>query len=209
MEQTQTARRVVVFVGDTLVAHGALAEAARLARQTLDASPLAPLLCFDEFTSEAVELDLRGSADEVAARYTLDAATEPRLPHLPDSTEEHEKVRGPGRPKLGVVSREVTLLPRHWEWLATQSGGASVALRRLVEEARRKSVASDARRVSREATYRFMVATSGNRPGFEEATRALYAGDAERFEQLLQPWPHDVREHALRLAAPALVPVTE
>jgi len=111
-----------------------------------------------------------------------------------------EKSRGRGRPKLGVVAREVTLLPRHWEWLATQPGGASVALRKLVEEARRTHAGSDKRRNAQEAAYHFMAAIAGNLPGFEEATRALFANDQEGFRGRLVAWPDDVREHAIKLA---------
>ncbi len=181
-----------------------------MARQSLDADSLATIVCFDEETSEPIELDLRGSQADVAARYVVDQS--PALGSASNDAQQHDEpapARGPGRPKLGVVAREVTLLPRHWEWLATQPGGASVALRRLVEDARRTSAASDARRISRESTYRFMSAMGGNRAGFEEATRALYAGDSARFEVLLQAWPPDLRDHALHLAAPAFVVVHE
>src|SRR4029079_4156101 len=64
--------------------------------------------------------------------------------------------RGRGRPRLGVVAREGTLLPRHWEWLGTQPGGASVVLRKLVEEARRANGDADRTRAARDAAYRFM-----------------------------------------------------
>ena len=112
--------------------------------------------------------------------------------------------RGRGRPKLGVTAREVTLLPRHWDWLAAQPGGASVALRKLVEDARRVSTNGDRRRVAQEAAYRFMQALAGDLPGYEEATRALFAGDFARFEEHTAHWPDDVREHAGLLAADAL-----
>ncbi len=102
-----------------------------------------------------------------------------------------------------MVAREITLLPRHWDWLAQQKGGASVAIRKLVDEARRNSEGSDRIRFAQEAAYRFMTAMAGNRLHFEEATRALFAGDAKRFEQLIAEWPTDVRDHAARLAAPA------
>jgi len=102
-----------------------------------------------------------------------------------------------------VVAREVTLLPRHWAWLATQPGGASVALRRLVEEARRTSAERDRVRLAQESTFRFMNALAGNEAGFEEAARALFAGDAVRFAALTERWPADVRAHARRLAARA------
>ena len=106
----------------------------------------------------------------------------------------------PGRPKLGVVARQITLLPRHWEWLGEQPGGASVTLRKLVEEARRSTAGEAALRRSREACYRFMTTMAGDEPNYEEALRALFAGDAQRFAALTELWPPDVRDHARRLA---------
>jgi len=111
------------------------------------------------------------------------------------------ELRTPGRPKLGVVAREVTLLPRHWEWLNLQPGGASVALRKLVDEARRVHRDTDRVRLAKEAAYRFATAMAGNEQGFEEAIRGLFAGDAVRFAQHSRTWPEDVREHATKLAA--------
>ena len=108
--------------------------------------------------------------------------------------------RQPGRPKLGVVAREVTLLPRHWDWLNAQPGGASVTLRKLVEEARRATAGEVRVREAREACYRFMSIMAGDAPGYEEALRALYADDRERFESFTEQWPEDVRHHARRLA---------
>ena len=109
-------------------------------------------------------------------------------PRFPPSADEGPK---PGRPKLGVVSREVTLLPRHWDWLATQPGGASVALRKLVEEASRNPKAQLRQR--RDAAYRFATALVGNAPGYEEAIRALYAGQRDEFAAHIEAWPADVR----------------
>jgi len=111
---------------------------------------------------------------------------------------------GPGRPKLGVVAREVTLLPRHWQWLSSQPEGASVVLRKLVEEARRANAGKDGVRRSQEAASRFMSVMAGDAPGFEEAARALFAGDAERFDQRVEGWPADLRDHAGTLAGVAL-----
>ena len=105
-----------------------------------------------------------------------------------------------------MVAREVTLLPRHWEWLAQQTGGASVALRKLVDEARRANKDKDRIRLAQEAAYRFMSAMAGNKPHYEDAIRALFAGDAARFEKLIAEWPADVRDHARRLAAAAFEP---
>ena len=96
----------------------------------------------------------------------------------------------------------MTLLPRHWDWLSAQPGGASAALRRLVDQARKAGESADDRRRAIERCYKFMNAIAGHRPGFEEATRALFAGERERFETLIAAWPTDVAAHARRLAAP-------
>jgi hypothetical protein len=183
----------VAFDGDCRIASGDLRAVASAAKQTLDRHKEASVLIFDGVTSEPVDLDFRGGLEEVLARLpTPDdaAAAEPELP--PN--------RGPGRPRLGVVAREVTLLPRHWEWLAQQAGGASVAIRKLVEEARRGGDDKDRIRRGQEATYRFMSAMAGNQPHFEEAARALFAPDPPRFNALIAGWPADVRDHAARLA---------
>jgi hypothetical protein len=139
------------------------------------------VLVFDDATGTQTDLDLtnRGKPKEPAA----DVAP-----------------RGRGRPRLGVVAKEVTLLPRHWDWLNAQPGGASVALRKLVEEARRTSGDRDRVRGAQEAAYRFMSAIAGNLPGFEEATRALFTYDRRRFSELIAAWPADVRDYAVRLA---------
>jgi hypothetical protein len=146
-----------------------------------------------------IDIDTRVTAQEIAA--LLDAPPPARAP-----TEALDEPRGPGRPKLGVIAREVTLLPRHWDWLGTQPGGASVALRKLVEEARRTNGAKDRRRAAQEAAYRFMSAMAGNLPGFEEATRALFASDRRRLSDLVAAWPADVRDYAIQLAFADLDP---
>lgn len=190
----------IAFEGDRCIATGELRDVARAAKQTLDRRKDASVLVFDGMTGGPIDLDFRGTVDDVMAR----------LPDMaPPGTAEDTAApapRGPGRPKLGVVAREVTLLPRHWEWLAQQSGGASVALRRLVEEARRANRDKDRVRHAQEAAYRFIAAMGGNKPHYEEVARALFAGDAERFEAWTASWPADVREHARRLAADAFEP---
>jgi len=168
-------------------------------KQRVDEGTRAPVLVVDALTSETVELDLRGTPADVRRRLADRRAAE-CAQALPDDG----AVRGPGRPRLGVVAREVTLLPRHWEWLREQPGGASVALRKLVEEARRASAGRDRLRRARDAAYRFMHVLAGNEPGFEEAVRALYAGDPERFRAMTARWPADVRAHARALAGSAL-----
>jgi hypothetical protein len=186
--------RCTAFGGSRRIAAGELADVALKAKAAADQGE--PVAIFDDTTSEPIELDFRGTDADVLRRLTAAGQAETPPPAPAES-------RGPGRPKLGVVPREVTLLPRHWEWLNAQPGGASVALRKLVEEARRANTGKDRVRRSQEAAYRFMSAMAGNRPGFEEATRALFAGDRERFNQLIGAWPPDIRDHARMLAGPA------
>ncbi len=187
----------IAFEGDHCIASGELRAVARAAKETLDRRKDAAILVFDG-RSGPIDIDFRGSVDDVLARL-------PETPGASVAAEDAEvpTPRGPGRPKLGVVAREVTLLPRHWEWLAQQSGGASVALRRLVDEARRANKDKDRIRHAQEAAYRFIAAMGENKPHYEEAARALFAGDAERFEAWTASWPADVRDHARRLAAAA------
>jgi hypothetical protein len=149
-----------------------------------------PVLIFSDTNGRAIDLDLRGSNEEVLARLPVTAAS----PAVPDEP------RGRGRPKLGVVAREVTLLPRHWEWLNAQPGGASVALRKLVEAARRSNGDADRSRAAREAAYHFMSAMAGNLKNFEEASRALFADDRRRFTGQIASWPADIRDHVVKLA---------
>lgn len=177
------------FDGHRLIASGPLREVAFATKHAIDAGAKGPVLVFDDQTSLPVEIDFRGSADEVLSRLGLAQAAAEAAP------------RGPGRPRLGVVAREVTLLPRHWEWLAAQSGGASATLRRLVEEARRSE--QDRARLAGEALDRFMQAMAGDLPHYEEASRAYWRGERDRFGQLIETWPADVRDHARRLAATA------
>ena len=185
------------FAGTRQIALGNLQEVALKAQEAVNHNPLVPVLIFDNTTSHVIEVDLRGTPEDLRRRIAA-VETVTALPALPD-----ESVRRPGRPKLGVVAREVTLLPRHWEWLASQPGGASVVLRKLVEEARKANQGKDRLRLARESAYRFISAMAGNEAGFEEATRALFAGDCERFAELAATWPIDVGNHAKRLAAAA------
>lgn len=183
---------IIAFEGHRQIAVGAPADVVRAVKAVADCGPAAPVLVFDTQTSVPVELDLRGTIDDVLAWLESRVA--------PLSAEPEHEPRRAGRPKLGVVGREVTLLPRHWDWLASQSGGASVALRRLVDQARKTSVASDMTRASTESAYRFMSSIGGNLPDFEDASRALFAGDFGRFDRLIETWPIDVRDHLRTLA---------
>lgn len=176
---SDTPQSFTAFDGQRRLARGALADIALSVRAAAD--PQAVVI-FDDGTGRVIDLDLRGSDEEVRRRYLL-----------------QEEPRGRGRPKLGVVSREVTLLPRHWDWLNVQPGGASVALRKLVEEARRASGDELRLKAARDATYRFISTMGGDLPGFEEAIRALYANDYRAFCERIDAWPEDVRDHAIAL----------
>ena len=179
------------FAGHRLLARGALSEVA-LAVKAAEADGPA-VLTFSDATGGVIDLDLRGSDAEIVARLAPPTGDGPAAPPAAD-------VRARGRPKLGVVAREVTLLPRHWDWLATKRGGASQALRRLVDDARRAEQAGAGPRLAQERTYRFISALAGDLPGFEEVSRALFADDAARFAALVSAWPEAVAGHALRLA---------
>jgi uncharacterized protein len=184
MEEAPT---YTAFGGNALIASGELATVLpQLKRWVERAGGEVPLL-FDDGTGKQVDFDLRGTIADVLARAV--------------------PARGPGRPKLGVVAREISLLPRHWEWLEQQPNGASAALRRLVDEARKQEPDRQRARRAKDAAGRVMSAIAGNLPGYEEAGRSLYAGDAERFHELIARWPNDIRGYITRLAQPAFVTV--
>ena len=187
--------RCTAFSGPQRIASGELRHVAMKAKQAFDLHPDRPVLVFDDADARTIEVPL-----ELPAADLLRLLAQPQLAA---STDAAPAPRRPGRPKLGVVAREITLLPRHWDWLAAQPGGASVALRKLVEEARKVSSGDDRRRAAQEATFRFMQAMAGDTPGFEEAARALFAGDVARFEEQVARWTDDVRDHATWLATDA------
>jgi hypothetical protein len=172
----------IAFLGWRCVADGPLDTVLGACKARLDADPPAsePLLIFQQQTGTQVDFDFRGSMDEVLARVA------PK----PERT-------GPGRPRLGVISREVSLLPRHWEWLETQPSGASAALRRLVDDARRHHPGEAELSLAIQATGRVMTALAGNLPGFEEALRALYARDRTSLAECVNNWPEDVRVYVM------------
>ena len=187
--------RCTAFLDGTRIAAGELRHVALRAQQALEAQPRARLLIFDDRDARLIDLDLRGGAAEIVQQLLRGEVPVPEAAPPPK--------RHRGRPRLGVAAREVTLLPRHWQWLNAQPGGASVALRKLVDAARRSHAEGDSRRAAQERVYRFLSAMGGDRPGFEEATRALFAGDAMRFDAEIAGWPDDLHEHATMLAADA------
>ena len=182
VEQTE---QLLVFEGDHCVESGPRPGVLTALKARFDSGAAGTLLVFDGSSGKQVDFDLRGSLADVLARNG---------PPAPRS--------GPGRPRLGVVGREISLLPRHWEWLEGQPNGASAAIRRLIDEGRRHDPAPGQARQAREATGRLMTALAGNLPGYEEALRALYAGDRAAFEGRVREWPVDVKEQALRLSGP-------
>ena len=187
---------LTAFAGKRKVAAGSLHAVAQTLKELVNTEPDAQILIFDDSNGQQVDLNLHGSLAEVLQRL-------PRPPVHVEETVVAAAPRTAGRPKLGVVAREITLLPRHWEWLASQPGGASVALRKLVEHAQRDNKTVDEQRQARETAYRFMSALAGDEAGFEEASRALFAGQREAFLTQAASWPADVREHVLRLAQAA------
>ena len=187
MTETQTPHQATysAFAGHRRVASGTLEEMLRAVKRHLDDSG-DPVLIFENESGRQVDFDFSGSADDVVARAT---ATNTRS--------------GPGRPKMGVVSREVSLLPRHWEWLEEQPNGISAALRRVIDEARKREPGAQRARRIRDAAAKFMWSAGGDLPGFEEAARALYARDYAKLTELTSAWPSDIRAHVEELAARA------
>lgn len=192
------------FVGYLRIATGSLQANALAVKRAREGGATEAILIFDDATGRTLDIDTRGS-DEAVLQRLLDAglvlqAETSQFANPAQQAAQDSEPRGRGRPKLGVVPREVTLLPRHWEWLAAQPGGASVALRKLVEEARRAGSDKDRQRKAQERCYHFMHTIAGDLPGLEEASRALFANDLERLQQCMAPWPADVQAHALVLA---------
>ena len=196
-----------LFDGQRHLASGTLPTVALVGKRAAERGAAGPILIFENRTGRSVDVDTRGSDEQVRERLSREPGAcapiedgAPRDADAPADAGEGAPPRGRGRPKLGVVAREVTLLPRHWEWLGAQPGGASVALRKLVDEARRKHAQRDERRAAQERAYHFMSAMAGDLPGFEEASRALFVDDAPRFDALVAEWPVDIRRHVGWLA---------
>lgn len=202
------------FAGYRRLASGSPLDVALALRVALDEGESATIIVVDDETSRTLELDLRGSVEEIRSRAEAEEAkraeaesageTGPKAdadPEAEGSAEGGRRKRG--RPKLGVIGREITLLPRHWAWLGEQPGSASVTLRKLVERARRQGLEADRRRHARDAAYRFMSTLAGDLPGFEEASRALFAGEVEQLGREIEEWPEDVRDHTRALVEKA------
>jgi len=187
-QPSSNTQRCTAFDNGTKIVSGSYLHVALAVKAHLSKHGNASILIFDDATGKEVDFDLRGSRDDISGRLSKQYSGG------------NEAQLSPGRPKLGVVAKEVTLLPRHWDWLGEQPGGASVTLRKLVEEAARTSLTDKARlRKLHERAYSFMSSIAGNLPDFEEASRALFANNIAGLKQLIAKWPPDIREHLLKL----------
>lgn len=177
----------LAFAGDEIIARGALPDVALAVHRALQSGEQRTVIVLESATSQVVDLDLRGSDQDIVQRLGPPADC--------TSTASPDRAPGPGRPRLGVVSREVSLLPRHWDWLKSQRGGASATLRRLVDEARKQSRGRDETSQLQEAIDRYLRVMAGDRPNYEEALRAFYAHRDADLRDLVAAWPADVRSH--------------
>lgn len=167
------------FAASRLISAGPREKVLRGVKKHLDKGG-ASVLIFEDATGRQIDFDFRGSVDDVVARVRDDVKP------------------GPGRPKLGVVSREISLLPRHWDWLENQPNGISAAIRRLVDEARRNETGIERGRHVRNAISKFLWAIAGDFPNFEEVARALHAREDSRLAGLMSDWPKDIRAHVFK-----------
>lgn len=197
MRDDQTSVYCTAFLGVRVVASGTLRHVVSTVKDDLDDRDLTQSLIFDDTTGKQIDVDFRGETNDVLLRLGE------QFGDLSGTEMNHQPTRRVGRPKLGVVSGEVTLLPQDWEWLKSQPGGSSVTLRRLVGEARRAGGEQSKIRESQEATYNFMTAMAGNFHQYEEALRALYAGDLDRFYHFIDDWTPDITNHIKKLASNA------
>lgn len=178
-----------LFDGFQILACGSLEEVTLVAKRHLRSSPHSQLLAFSDQTGQQMDLDIRGSSKEIKERLKIFSPSAP------------VQRSGAGRPKLGVIAREVSLLPAHWEWLANQAGGASSAIRKLIDEKLKgPSAEREKLKFVQEVTYKVLSALAGNLPNFEDAIRYLYRRDRKQFESKMKDWPKDVRMYALKLS---------
>jgi hypothetical protein len=191
MTNTKIDKLCTAFSKKQRIATGAVLDVAIKVKAELESNPDLQVLFFDDSSGEEFDLDLRGSREELEQRLIH------QFPEHRQSDPGKEKLRkGPGRPKLNVVSREVTLLPRHWSWLKKQPGSTSSVLRRLVDEARQANPEKERHDVCQKAVFSFISAIAGDYPGYEEAIRYLFKSDYRRFDQLISSWPNDVYYYA-------------
>ncbi|MBN21814.1 MAG: hypothetical protein CL678_11090 [Bdellovibrionaceae bacterium] len=179
------------FDDKTLLVQGELDDVVIHIKKHLGKSENSSILIFSDSTGATIDFNFQGTKQDVLKR--LDMFRSPKQKSIPS---------GPGRPRLGVISREISLLPRHWEWLATQSGGASATLRRLVEEAQKKSSQQVSTKQIQERVYKVMSVLAGDLQGYEEALRALYKKDRKTFFSQIEIWPKDIKKYLKKIGKP-------
>lgn len=182
----ENSRTFAAFDGEKRIAAGELEAMLLQTKNYIDGRENPQVLIFEDRTGMQVDFDFRGTPEDVLNRL----AEHPLFAH---DTGDKKQQTGPGRPKLGVVCREVSLLPRHWEWLENQQGGISASIRRLVDEARKREPEKEMERGRRNAASSVMAVLAGNLPGYEEASRALFAGDREQLDNQIKDWPLDIK----------------
>lgn len=190
----ETLNTYTAFEDHKILSQGVLEDVVLKVKKRLEKSPESQIVIYSDITGKSMDFNFQGSEKEVLKR--LEVYT------TPETDNQASVASGPGRPKLGVISREVSLLPKHWEWLATQSGGASNTLRKLVEESMKKTSGTLTVKTAQERTYKFMSVEAGDFANYEEALRALYRKDKERFVSEIKAWPRDVQKHIFELAKP-------
>ncbi len=187
-------RLCTAFAGTQRLATGHLTFVAQAVKSSLENGDKREIVIFDNHTSEVIEVDFRGSQEEVAKQFS---------PAAGEKESEPAPTKSRGRPKLGVVAKEITLLPRHWDWLNQQPASVSATLRKLVEQASRQNQQAANARQAQDIVYRFINVVASHLNEYEEALRALYAKDGDKFQQLIREWPADVVAHLKKLAPPA------
>lgn len=190
----ETLNTYTAFEDHKILSQGSLEDVVLKVKKRLEKSPESQIVIYSDITGKSMDFNFQGSEKEVLKRLEVYTA--------PETDNQASAPTGPGRPKLGVISREVSLLPKHWEWLATQSGGASNTLRKLVEESMKKTSGTLTVKTAQERTYKFMSVEAGDFANYEEALRALYRKDKERFTIEIKAWPRDVQKHIFELAKP-------
>ncbi len=188
IETNEITNTYTAFLESKIFAKGSLKDLVLKIKKHLGKNENNSILIFSDSTGNTLDFNFKGSETEILKRLEMFVSQKP------------DEYSGPGRPKLGVISREVSLLPRHWEWLAAQSGGASVTIRRLIDESRKKSSTGESVKQVQEKTYKFLSVVAGDFEGYEEALRALYKRDREKFLKQMEKWPKDIQGYAMRLS---------
>lgn len=202
---TSITQQASAFIGTKILKTGPLIEVVLAMKEEVAKDKFAQILCFLDETGAMVDFDLSGTNEQVIAKLLANNTQETKEEQKAETTHTPKS----GRPKLGVTAKEVTLLPRHWEWLVAQRGGASATLRRLVELAAKESISVETRKSAQNATYRFLQNIAGDFENYEEVLRAIFADDFEKMRKLMQNWPQDIQNYAQKLFALSTEPTKD